>query len=291
MRVVLATRRSPLALAQTTQVADALVASGAEVELLPLVTSGDRWSAEGGPAPDKGLFVKELEEALLSGEADLAVHSAKDLPAELPPGLAVLATPPRADPRDVLVGARGGLAGLSAGARVATGSPRRSAQLRVARPDLEIVPIRGNVDTRLRKLAEGEADALVLAAAGLARLGVQPAAVEALPEDRFPPAPGQGTLALEGRPERTDLLEVLADLADADTAFCTEVERAVLRALGGGCQEPIGAWCGLVDGRLRIAAFRADDELGRNARSVEIEGSASEAFDLAEEVATRLGGA
>jgi hydroxymethylbilane synthase len=193
VRIVLATRRSPLALAQTEAVAGALRAAGHEPELLGLTTTGDRWSAAGtGAAPDKGLFVKELEEALGDGRADLAVHSAKDLPAELPDGLAVVAVPPREDARDVLVGPPGGLAALPAGARVATGSPRRAAQVLAARPDLLIVPIRGNVGTRLDKLARGDADALVLAAAGLARLGLAPGGAEPLPIEVSTPAPGQG---------------------------------------------------------------------------------------------------
>ena len=276
MRVVLATRRSPLARAQTELVRSALAAAGAEVEILSLVTSGDRWSAEGGPTPDQGVFVKELEEALLDGRADLAVHSAKDLPADLPDGLSILATPPRADPRDVLIRPAGGLDGLREGARVGTGSPRRAAQLLAERPDLEVVPIRGNVDTRLRKLDEGVTDAIVLAAAGLERLGLTPEGVEPLPVDRFVPAPGQGALAIEGRSARQDLIDLLASLTDRDVATCLQAERGVLRALGGGCREPIGAHATLDEDHLSLHLFRADDEVGTNARHVRVDGAASD---------------
>jgi len=260
VRLVLATRRSPLALAQTGLVADALRAGGHEVELLPLVTSGDRWSQGQAPAT-KGLFVKELEEALLDGRADLAVHSAKDLPGELPPGLAVLAVPPRADPRDVLVGPEAGLAGLPEGARVATGSPRRRVQLRAARPDLVLAEIRGNVGTRLEKLAAGQADALVLAAAGLARLGLSPPGVTALPVEVCTPAPGQGALAVEGRANRDDLGAVVAALDDPDAHRCLLAERAALARVGGGCMAPVGALCRPIDGgdELLVAIAASED--------------------------------
>ena len=260
MRLVLATRRSPLALAQTGLVADALRAAGHDVALLPLVTSGDRWSRGEGPAT-KGLFVKELEEALLDGRADLAVHSAKDLPGELPDGLAVLAVPPRADPRDVLVGTAGGLSGLLHGARVATGSPRRRVQLRDARPDLALVEIRGNVGTRLEKLADGQADALVLAAAGLTRLGLSPPGLTPLAVEVCTPAPGQGALAVEGRPDREDLRSVAAALDDPDAHRCLLEERKALAGFGGGCLAPVGALCRPVDGgdELILAVAATED--------------------------------
>ncbi len=242
MRLVIATRRSPLALAQTGLVAGALRAAGHEPELLPLVTAGDRWSRGALPA-SRGLFVKELEEALLDGRADLAVHSAKDLPGELPAGLAVLAVPGRADPRDVLVGPAGGLDGLPPGARVATGSPRRRVQLRAARPDLELVEMRGNVGTRLEKLARGEADALVLAAAGLARLGLAPVGATPLAVEVCTPAPGQGALAVEGRAGRPELEPVVAALDDPVAHLCVDAERAALARAGGGCMAPVGALC------------------------------------------------
>jgi len=250
-------------------VAERLIGAGHQVELLEMVTSGDRWSAGDGPAPDKGLFVKELEEALLDGRADLAVHSAKDLPGELPAGLAVLAVPPRADPRDVVVGPPGGLDALPAGARVATGSPRRAAQVLAARPDLRVVPIRGNVDTRLRKLADGAAEALVLAAAGLVRLGLDTAGGEPLDVERCTPAPGQGLLALEGRAGRADLAAALAPLDDPVAHACLRAERALLAGLGGGCMTPVGALCAPdAAGGLVLTAFAGDPDGSRGERVV-----------------------
>jgi hydroxymethylbilane synthase len=199
--------------------------------------------------------VKELEEALLDGRAHLAVHSAKDLPGELPPGLGIVAVPVREDPRDVIVGPPGGLAGLPAGARVATGSPRRAAQVLAARPDVVIVPIRGNVGTRLDKLAGGEADALVLAAAGLRRLGLAPAGASALPVELCTPAPGQGFLAVEARPGGEAAQAAAAALDDPVAHACLRAERALLAALGGGCLQPVGAFCAPSGEGLHLMAF------------------------------------
>lgn len=287
--LVLATRRSALALAQSRAVAAELAAHGHRVRLLELVTTGDRWSASGreGTA-DRGMFVKELEEALRDGRADLAVHSAKDLPTELPPGLAVLAVPPREDPRDVLVGAPGGLAALPAGARVGTGSPRREAQLRAARPDLDVVPIRGNVDTRLGKLRAGTVDALVLAAAGLARLGIAPDDAVPLEVDVSTPAPGQGLLALEGRAGDDRVVEALRPLGDTVADACLQAERTVLAGLGGGCLSPVGALCAAdgADG-LRMVAFRA---AGGDIRRVAVTGPRDDPSGLGREAARALGG-
>jgi hydroxymethylbilane synthase len=226
-------------MAQSEWVARQLRATGHAVRLLELVTSGDRWSATGAAETTKGLFVKELEEALLDGRADLAVHSAKDLPGELPAGLGILAVPAREDARDVLVGATG-LDALRPGARVGTGSPRRAAQLRHHRPDVAITEIRGNVGTRLDRLAAGEFDALVLAAAGLARLGIAPTTSATLAADVCVPAPGQGALAIEVCTDRLEIVEPLATLNDPSAASAVAVERAFLSALGGGCREPVG---------------------------------------------------
>jgi hydroxymethylbilane synthase len=214
------------------------------------------------------VFVKELEEALLDGRAHLAVHSAKDLPGELPDGLAVLAVPARADARDVLVGPPGGLGGLAPGATVATGSPRRAAQILAARPDLRIVPIRGNVGTRLDTLAAGVADALVLAAAGLHRLGLAPEGASALAVDVSTPAPGQGLLALEGRADDLAVAAAVAALDDPVAHACLIAERALLEALGGGCLQPVGAFCDAAGGGLRITAFAGSDDGARAARVV-----------------------
>lgn len=283
---MIATRRSPLALAQTRLVAAAIEADGHTVELLEVVTTGDRWSAEGSDQADKGLFVKELEEALLDGRADLAVHSAKDLPGELPAGLAILAVPERGDARDVVVGPEGGLDSLPVGARVATGSPRRRAQLLGARPDLVVVDIRGNIDTRVRKLDEGVADALVLAAAGIDRLGLSVVATTLDPRT-FVPAPGQGCLAIEGRQGRPELVEALQALHHADSDRCLRAERAFQAGMGGGCREPIGAYCRMDDEGLVLYAFAS--------ASAEVPGIAIAATDgpddpegLGEEVAEAL---
>lgn len=189
----------------------------------------------------QGLFTKELERALLDGEIHLAVHSMKDLPTALSQGLCVAAMPQREDPRDVLVSNTGlPLAQLPPGSRVGTGSPRRKAQLIVARPDLEVCGIRGNVDTRLRKLREGQVDALVLAAAGLARLGRLDVVTEYLDEESMVPAVGQGALAIETT-EGSEAATLAAAIAHADTQACVRSERSLLHALGGGCAAPIAA--------------------------------------------------
>ncbi len=268
--------------------ADRLRAAGHRVELLHLVTTGDRWSAAGLHDATRGLFVKELEEALLDGRADLAVHSAKDLPGELPQDLAILAVPERADPRDVVIGPGGGLDGLTPGARIGTGSPRRAAQIGLARPDVVCVEIRGNVGTRLDKLARGgEVDALVLAAAGLARLGLAPEGMTALDVATCVPAPGQGALALEGRDDRPELTSALAVLDDPDTAACLHAERALLAGLGGGCQEPIGALGSVDDGVLRLVGFAASADRRAHARG-EVAGAPSDAVVLGHALAATL---
>ncbi|MFP5451642.1 MAG: hydroxymethylbilane synthase [Thermoleophilia bacterium] len=288
IRLVIATRRSPLALTQTGLVADALRAAGHEVDLLEVVTTGDRWSAAGaeGPVPTRGLFVKELEQALLDGRADLAVHSAKDLPADLPEGLAVLAVPPREDPRDVLVGHSAGLAGLPTGAMVGTGSPRREAQLRAARPDLGVVPVRGNVGTRLNLLETGELDALVLAAAGLNRLGIDRDDIAALDPAVSTPAPGQGLLALEGVPGSA-AAAALAALDDPAAHACLRAERRLLQALGGGCMQPVGALASVAGEALTMVAF-AGSEDGLSSRRAHESGRLDDPEGLADRAAVRL---
>ncbi len=289
MRLVIATRRSALALAQSSWVAAALRAGGHEVELLQITTSGDRWSATGtGEAPGKGLFTKELEEALLDGRAHLAVHSAKDVPTDLPIALAISAVPERENPADVLVGATS-LAGLPVGARVGTGSPRRAAQLAVARADLEVVEIRGNVDTRLAKRDRGEVDALVLAAAGLARLGIVRPDIAVLPIDVSTPAPGQGCLAIETRRGASDVIAALRPLSDAVATRCLEAERALLARLGGGCMAPVGALCTAHPEGLRMVAFRANDASGAGATRITITGPLKDPAGLGSAAAHGLG--
>ncbi|HTW11574.1 MAG TPA: hydroxymethylbilane synthase, partial [Solirubrobacteraceae bacterium] len=224
------TRGSALALWQAHWVRDLLAEGGAECEIVEITTAGDR----GGAAGDKARWTSELERALLDGRIDVAVHSAKDVPGELADGTALAAIPPREDPRDVICGAES-LTALPAGARVGTSSLRRAAQVRAARADLEIVPVSGNVDTRLRKLAEGQADALVLALAGLRRLGREDAAGAIL--DELVPAAGQGALALQTRAgeERT-----VAALNDEVAWRCVGAERSLTLALGASCQSAVG---------------------------------------------------
>ncbi|HTI35808.1 MAG TPA: hydroxymethylbilane synthase [Miltoncostaea sp.] len=290
MHLVLATRRSPLARAQTAQVAAALEVAGHTTEALEVVTTGDRWSASGtDPAPDRGLFVKELEEALLDERAHLAVHSAKDLPADLPDGLGVVAVPAREDARDVLVGVPGGIDHLPEGARVGTGSPRRAAQLLDARPDAVVVPVRGNVGTRLEKLARGEYDALVLAAAGLRRLGLEPPGTSPLPVDLSTPAPGQGLLAVEARLDGEAAAAAAAALDDPVAHACLDAERALLDGLGGGCMRPVGAYCEPTHDGLRLVAFAAP-EAGPGGERVVLEGVLGDAADLGRRAAVELAG-
>ena len=242
---------------------------GHEVELLEIATTGDRWSGSSGEQPaDRGMFVKELEQALLDGRADLAVHSAKDLPVALPAGLAVVAVPARADARDVLVGVAGGLDALAGGARVGTSSPRRRAQLRMVRPDLEIVELRGNVDTRLARRDAGDVDALMLAAAGLLRLGIRRPDILVLSPQLCVPAPGQGLLAIEGRADDAPVRAAVAALDDPGAHASLIAERAVLAGMGGGCMTPLGALCVPSELGLWLTAFAAEDADGVGGRHV-----------------------
>ncbi len=239
------TRGSALALAQATLVAERL---GPDSELVTVTTAGDR----NGGQDDKSRWVSELEQALIRGEIDLAVHSAKDVPAELPDDLELVAFPPRVDPRDALCGAPS-LADLKPGSRVGTSSLRRGAQLRALREDLEIVSLRGNVDTRLRKLAQGNFDAIVIAAAGLHRLGRGSEASAML--DELVPAPGQGALAIEGR-RRDFPAGQLAAVADPTTSACVQAERELVRRLDASCHTPVGANARLLPhGQLELVAW------------------------------------
>ena len=253
MKLKIGTRRSPLALWQAHHVAGLLRGRepGLEVELVEIVTKGDKiLDSPLAKVGGKGLFVKEIEEQLLSGGVDLAVHSLKDMPAQLPQGLSLAAVPPREDPRDALVSARHrGLDELPRGARVGTSSLRRACQLKHWRADLEIVSIRGNVQTRLRKI-DGELDAGVLAAAGLKRLGLAERIVEVIAPERILPAVGQGVLAIEARAGDAAVLLRLAALEDAPTRVAVTAERAFLARLGGGCQVPIAAHARVTDGEI-----------------------------------------
>ena len=275
------TRGSALALAQARLVADRL--DGAE--LVPMTVTGDR--GERSPkVADKSRWVIELEEALLDGSIDLAVHSAKDVPGELAPGLAILGVPARADARDALCGAAA-LADLPEGARVGTSSLRRRAQLLAARPDLAVADMRGNVDTRLRRLAEGAWDAVVLALAGLERLDRAAEAGAALDLEAFVPAPGQGTLAVEGRAGDEEARAALAELNDPAALATLLAERAVVTDLGATCRTPVGAHAELAGDELRLRAWVGLPDGSSWVRD-ELTAPAQDPAALGREVAARL---
>lgn len=251
MRLRIGTRGSRLALAQADEVSERLTAAGHETEIVPIVTAGDRGaSAEGSPSGVKGLFVAEITDALLREDVDLAVHSAKDLPSDDPPGIVIAAVPERALPYDILVTRTGELAEKP---RVGTSSLRRRAQLLRSHPDARVEEIRGNVDSRLRKLEEGHFDALLLAAAGLARLGVVPEHATPIPVDEMVPAPGQGTLAVQAR-EGSEAAAATSAIDHAVSRTRLEAEREVVRLLGGGCRLPLGAYAELRDDAIRLLA-------------------------------------
>ncbi len=263
-RIVIATRQSQLALWQAEHVKARLTAlhPGLEVELLGMTTQGDQildspLSRIGG----KGLFVKELEIAMAEGRADLAVHSIKDVPMDLPDGFELAAISQREDPRDAFVSNHfASLEALPPGGRVGTSSLRRQAQLRARLPHLNVDMLRGNVNTRLRKLDEGHYDAILLAAAGLKRLGFEARITAILAPEESLPAVGQGALGIEIRGGRPELAALLAPLNDPITAACVRAERAMSRRLQGGCQAPIGGYAVARDGQLRLRAFVADLE-------------------------------
>ncbi len=263
-RLRIGTRGSSLALWQANHIADSLAKlHGVETELVRIRTSGDRLQsasvaqvndaigAEGG----KGIFIKEIEDALLSGAIDLAVHSMKDVPTEIPTGLTFAAITRREDPRDCLISREGlALDALPRGARVGTSSLRRQAQLRHRRRDLDVVDLRGNVDTRIRKLESGEFDAIVLAMAGVTRLGASAKVAQIFDEDLMLPAVGQGALGIETRADDAQTSRLVAALDDEETRACVTAERALLRELQGGCQVPLGAWGRMRKGELHLEA-------------------------------------
>jgi hydroxymethylbilane synthase len=287
------TRGSALALWQAEHVRDRLLALGHAVELRVITTTGDRvldrrLDSVGG----KGAFLKEIEETMQAGEIDLAVHSLKDVPVELPRGLSLCAILERADPRDALLSAGPRLADLPAGATVGTTSLRRQALLRALRPDLALADLRGNVDTRIRRLREGRFDAILLAMAGLTRLGRAGEVTEPLDPRQFVPAPGQGAIALECRDADTAVREAVAPLDHAPSARAVGAERAFLAALGGGCNVPLGAHAFAVDGELELVGFVAASD-GPALLRGERHGSAPEALGraLAEDLLARGAGA
>ncbi|MEN9934281.1 MAG: hypothetical protein RLZZ387_860 [Chloroflexota bacterium] len=288
--LTIGTRKSKLALAQTFMVRDALLTAhpGLIVALEHITTKGDvildrPLSAIG----DKGLFVVELEEAMRAGRVDLAVHSAKDLPSVLPPDMTLAATPRRADPRDALISrGRVTLAELHQGATVGTSSLRRACQLRALRPDLTIEDLRGNVDTRLRKLHEGAYDAIVLAAAGLERLGLAGEVAEFLPPELMVPAVGQGVMGIEARAGDEVVAALLASLDDPTARASITAERAFLARIGGGCQVPVGAFATLEGDSLRLIGMIGARD-GRQVRG-ELRGVASDPAALGAALAEEL---
>jgi len=263
-RLRIGTRGSSLALWQANHIAESLAKlHGVETELVRIRTSGDRLQSASvaqvneaiGSESGKGIFIKEIEDALLSGAVDLAVHSMKDVPTEMPSGLAFAAITSREDPRDCLI-SRGGLLieKLPPGARIGTSSLRRQAQLRHHRADLDVVDLRGNVDTRIRKLESGKFDAIVLAMAGVSRLGVKDKVTQIFDEDLMLPAVGQGALGIETRAADSQTSCLVAALDHDETRACITAERALLRELQGGCQVPLGAWGRIRKGELHLEA-------------------------------------
>ena len=289
MKLRIATRRSPLALWQAEHVRARLMERhpGLTVELLPLTTSGDQ-QVEGALLGGKGWFVKELEEALLEKRADLAVHSMKDVPAAQPPGLALAAFLAGEDPRDAFVSnAHAGLDALPRGARVGTSSLRRQSQLRAQRPDLAVSDLRGNVGTRLARLDEKKFDAVLLACAGLTRLGLGARITEALDVERFVPAIGQGIVGIECREDDARTRERVGALNDAVSATRLAAERAMNAQLGGSCTVPVAGHAVVGDGRVRLTGLIAAPDGARVVRDT-IEGPAAQAAALGATLAGKL---
>jgi len=294
MKLIIATRESPLALWQAEHVRDRLAQQvpGATIELLGMTTRGDRildrpLANVGG----KGLFIKELETALLEGRAHLAVHSLKDVPMALEPEFRLAAVLEREDPRDAFVPAAGSNIGnlddLPAGARVGTSSRRRELLLRAFYPKLTVLPVRGNVGTRLRKLDAGEFDALIMASAGLKRLGLAERIRSVLPTARFLPAPGQGALGVEVLERDDDTARVLAGLEHAATRATTSAERAVSRGLGGSCEVPLAAYAEVEGNTLRLRALVGNHLTGQYVEA-EASGPIGDGERIAADVVTRL---
>lgn len=252
----LGTRGSQLARWQADWTATRLQALGAAVEIVEITTTGDaNQTSPAGAIGGTGLFTKEIQWALLDGRVDLAVHSLKDLPTTPTPGLMLAAVPPREDPRDALVSSRfASIDELPQGARIGTGSLRRQSQLKHLRPDLELCEIRGNVDTRLRKLDAGDYDAIMLATAGLKRLGLADRISQMLPVERMLPAPGQGALGIECRVGDDKVVRVLSELNDADAHACVAAERAMLARVEGGCLAAIGGHATIDNAELKLSA-------------------------------------
>ena len=290
MKVRLGTRGSILALAQADWFARRLRAQGHEVEMVRIMTEGDVRSVD--TTPGEGVFVAAIASALSRGEVDVAVHSAKDVPLEEARELVIAAYPVRADPRDALVTASGGktIATLPLASTVGTDSPRRAGFLRAARSDLNIVPLHGNVDSRLRRLDAGEVDAIVIAAAGLDRLELGERIDQRIDPTTVTPAPAQGALAIQARRSNADLLEVLSTHDDPDIRLAVEAERAVLLATGGTCRAPVGALASVEGDRFTIVVGGVNSN-GSDLRVESIEGHRADSLALAEAAGRRLAGA
>ena len=284
----LGTRKSPMAMAQSGQVAALITArTGRPVELVGLTSFGDVTQVHLPDIGGTGVFVSALRESLVHGDIDVAVHSLKDLPTAALPGVVLAAVPQRDDPRDALVARDGAkLADLPAGAQVGTGSPRRAAQLRLLRPDIRPVPVRGNAGTRLAKVTGGELDAVVLAYAGLARIGALEEVSEVFELDAMNPAPGQGALAVECLDGAGDLAALLAEVDDPGSRAAVTAERTVLAELEAGCSAPLGAYATGIDILQLTAAVIAED--GTAAVRVSMSGPAAHATRLGREVAGEL---
>lgn len=293
MKIRLATRGSTLALVQSELVAGRLRAAGHEVELVRIVTEGDVRPVD--MSPGEGVFVAAIARALVRGEVDVAVHSAKDVPLEEEPQLVIAAYPERADPRDALVtrSGRQSLLTLPAGSTVGTDSPRRSGFIRAARPDLRIVPLHGNVDTRLRRLDAGEVDAIVIAAAGLDRLGrvgVNRRIDQRIDPKVVPPAPAQGALAIQARRSDDALLEALGALDQPDVRLAVEAERRVLGATGGTCRAPVGALASIAGAGFAIVVGGVNSD-GTDLQVESLHATRDDLIVVAESAGRRLAGA
>ena len=290
-RIIIGTRGSELALWQSRWVKSALERAhrGLQVELKIIHTTGDKiLDTALSKIGDKGLFTKEIEQQLLAGNVDLAVHSLKDLPTKLPEGLAIGAITSREDPADVIVSKDNvSLEQLGEGAAVLTGSLRRRAQLLHRRRDLQVREVRGNIPTRLRKLDESDSDAIIMAGAGLKRLGFESRIAERLDPNDFVPACGQGALGLEVREEDERVAKLVVALNDSASATATTAERALLGELEGGCQVPIGAYAELKEGRLLLNAMIGELD-GSRVLTVQVEGVAEQAMELGREAARQL---
>jgi hydroxymethylbilane synthase len=292
-RVLVGTRGSGLALLQTDEVLDRLrvVHANTDFQVRTIRTGGDVSSEAPLASLGRGIFVKEIERSLLDGELDMAVHSLKDMPTYLPDGLTIGAVCKRLDPRDVLVDRWScSLAELPTGARIGTSSPRRVAQLMALRRDVEVLPIRGNVDTRLRKATGDRYDGVVLASAGVIRVGLEGDIAEFLSPEDFVPAPGQGALAVEVRGDDEDMLALLSAVEDPRTRCAVTAERAFLEALGGGCQVPVGAYARLneddVDNMVMTVFLSSSD--GSSVFKAKVQDRVGDPYELAKDAHRQL---